>query len=444
MSQCVKPNVRALATRVIASIDSLVSDQLDAILHHPRFQALESSWRGLQLLVSDTPKNRRTRIAMLNVTWAEVCRDMERSLEWDQSLLFWKLHTSEFDMPGGEPYGILICNFDISHKNAVDIRTLRKMSAVAEASFCTLVFAGKAELFGLDSFSEMHPSLTQQQLFREPQYQLWNSLRKDTSSRFLAFILPRVLLRKPWSLYGARRGRFPFQEHCEKHDDFLWGHPGFVLARVLLREFEEVGWFAHIRGAPRDTLAGGIVTQILPEIAVDKADDTVSIMPTCELAITDNMERNLSECGLITLVQCWQTPFNAFYSLPSLYSPRRTDDQQVDQNERIASQVQNVLCASRFAHYIKVIMREKIGSFTTAEECQKFIHEWLREYSVGGEEIPWSTKARYPLRKFKVDVREKPASPGHFLCDVMLMPHYQYDGLVGEVKLTTELGGPKQ
>jgi type VI secretion system protein ImpD len=302
-----------------------------------------------------------------------------------------------------------------------------------------VVFRADAQLFGMDSFADLHPSITPQRLFREPEYRLWQLLRKDTASRFLAFAMPGVLLRKPWGMMGVRRGRFPYREQCSAEEDFLWGHPGFVLARILLREFEEVGWFAHIRGAPRDTLAGGIVASVLPSIQVDMTEDLVSVIPPTELAVTDGMERDLSECGLIALTQCWQTPYTAFFSLPSLYSPEKTNDNQNADDERIASQMQNILCASRFAHYIKVLMREKVGSFLTASECQNFMEDWLAQYCTTGDNLNWSTKARYPLRSIRVDVRDKPMAPGHFVCDIHLAPHYQYDGLVSEVKLTTEI-----
>lgn len=432
-------DTKALLSTLIARIDALVSEQLDNIIHHPRFQQLEAAWRGLHLLVYETPRKRRTKIVLLNVSWSEITRDMERSLEWDQSLLFHKLHTSEFDMPGGEPYGVVICNYRISHRNASDLRTLKRMAAVAQASFCTLLFPAHPELFGMDSFRDLHPSLSPRRLFREDEYRLWGLLRKDPASRFMAFLLPGILLRKPWGLDSVRRARFPYREQCRYHEDFLWGHPGFILARILLREFEEVGWFAHIRGAPRDTLAGGIVSGVLPEITVDSTDPLVSVLPSTQISITDSMERKLSECGLVSLSHCWQTPFSAFFSLPSLHEPELSKDSRDNDNQRIASQVQNILCASRFAHYIKVLMREKVGSYTTAEDCQAFLQDWLTEYSTGGDNLNWVTKARYPLRHIDVRVRDKPMSPGHYLCDIQLAPHYQYDGLVGEVKLTTEI-----
>ncbi len=436
-------DLRGRVAALIAGIDELLARQLDAILHHSDFKQLESAWRGLQLLVDGAPRGRRCRICVLDVSWPEIIRDMERALEVDQSAMFWKLYTTEFDMPGGEPFGVVLCNFDISHKRAADIRTLRRLANIAEAAFCTLLFPASPALFGMDRFADFHPSIDPRKLFGDAEYRMWQQMRADTSSRFLGFLLPHVLLRKPWGMTGPRRGGFPYRETCRDTSELLWGNSGFALIRILLREFEDVGWFAHIRGAPRDTLAGGILADVLPVIPVDSCDDLVSVLPATDLVISDEQERNLADCGFIPLVHCWQTAYCAFFSLPSLYRPRKTDNEVRDKNDRIASQIQNILCASRFAHYIKVMMRDKIGSFLNADQCQTFMEDWLSDYCIAGDNLPWSTQARFPLKAAQLQVREKPAEPGHYLCDIHLVPHYQYDGMVGEIQLTTELAQPR-
>ena len=430
------------AGQLVAKIDQLLNRQLDAILQHPRLQSLEANWRGLQQLVERMPRgNRRCRVAMLSVTWNEISRDLERSLEFDQSALFWLLYTTEFDMPGGEPFGVMICNYEVNHRSATDLRTLRKMAVVAEAAFCMLLFPTSPVLFGMDELADLHPSVKPQSLFLSNEYTSWRSLRDEASSRFLCFLLPRILLRKPWSEDGLRRGRFPYREHCSRSRDHLWGHPGFALAAVLLREFEEVGWFAHIRGAPRDTLAGGIVTDLFPVRRVDHCDDQFSVMPALETVITDIMESDLADCGFVVLSHCWQTSFAAFLSLPSLFRLQLRDADESAENERIGAQVQNILCASRFAHYIKVMMRDKVGTYLTAEVCEHDLHDWLNGYCAGGENLDWKTRARFPLRNASVQVRDNPMSPGHLLCNISLSPHYQFDGLVGEINLTTQISG---
>lgn len=360
-------------------------------------------------------------------------------MEFDQSALFYKVYTSEFDMPGGEPFGVMICNFNVSHKSAADLRALRRMSAIAEAGFCSLLFPAPAEMFGMDSFNDLHPSTSVRQIFNSDEYRLWNAFRREPSCRFLGFLLPRVMLRKPWALHTYRRGAFPYRESCTQQSQVLWGHPGFALAKILLREFEEVGWFAHIRGAPRDTLSGGVVAGFLPDLPVDPDESLFSVLPVTEAVITDSLERDFSENGFITLVQCWQTPYSAFFSLPSVFAVEDKTSREATTNIKIGSQVQNVLCASRFAHYIKVMMRDKVGSFFTAGECEEFLQEWLMKYCISGANLDWSTKARYPLRDSKVSVSEQPMSPGSYTCEILISPHYQYDGLVGEIRLTTEL-----
>jgi len=435
-----RPDALAVASRLLAHIDRLLCRQLDAVMHHPRFQELEAAWRGLRLLINHLPRgSRRCRVKLLNASWSEVTRDLERSLEFDLSALFWHVYTTEFDMPGGEPLGIIICNYRISHRNAADIRALRRMASVAESAFCTMVFPAEPALFGMDGFADLHPSLKPQSLFRSEEYISWRSLRDEPASRFLAFLMPRVLMRRPWAEERLRRGRFPYQEACRQIDDYLWGHPGFALASVLLREFDEVGWFAHVRGAPRDTLAGGIVTGLFPLRPVDACDVEFSVLPVLETVISDMMERDLADSGFVVLMHCWQTACAAFLSLPSLYRLQLSDRDAGAENERIGAQVQNVLCASRFAHYIKVMMREKVGSFLTPRVCEDELREWLNGYCAGGENLDWATRARFPLRSASVDVREKPMSPGHMLCNIALSPHYQFDGLVGEINLTTEI-----
>ncbi|MEM6483563.1 MAG: type VI secretion system contractile sheath large subunit [Pseudomonadota bacterium] len=428
----------ARVAQLIAKIDELLTLQLDKILHHARFQELESAWRGLEMLTREVPRARRTKICLLDLSWAELRKDLERSIDFDQSGIFWLLHTTEFDMPGGEPFGVVVCNYRVSQRSQADIRALRRLATTAEAAFCVMLFPALPELFGMDQYSDFHPSVRLSELFSQDEYRHWQSLRSLPSSKFLAFVLPSVLMREPWGENGQRRGRFPYKEACHRSDDYLWGNPCFVLAGVLLREFEETGWFSHVRGAPRDTLTGGIASGVLPQRRVDRCDEHFSVLPPEAIVVTDSMERKLSECGFISLAHCWQTALSAFLSLPSVYKLQLEPGAEHADSERIGSQTQNVLCASRFAHYVKVIMRDKVGSFLTAEACEEFLLEWLQEYCVGGENLDWETRARFPLRSAAVTVRDKPASPGYLMCDIALTPHYQYDGLVGELSLTTE------
>ncbi len=429
----------ALIASTIARIDQLIAAQVNAILHHPRFQQLESAWRGVQLLVKEQRAAAKyVKIRLLDASWPEIVRDIERSLDVDQSALFARIYSNEFDMPGGEPYGVLLCHYWIDHRRPADIATLKGLANIAAAAFCPFFFPTSPSLFGVESFHEL-TTTNLDQLFRHADYAGWNQLRKMEDAQFLAFILPGLLLRAPWGEHRPIIGKLRFKEQIERHQDLLWGHPGLALAQVLIREFDQVGWFAHIRGAPRDTLAGGVVTQP-PTLAKQVPDAALSHLPATEIVLTDSTERELNSQGLIALTHCWNTPYCAFVHLPSLHASTTDGKRPENSSQRISAQIQNILCASRFAHYIKVMMRDKVGTFASAVECETHLSRWLEQYAIANDSADWSTQARYPLRMFRVEVYEDQWRAQHYLCNIYLTPHYQIDGVVSEIKLTTELG----
>lgn len=428
-----------LLTTLIARIDQLIEAQVNAILHHERFQQLESAWRGLQLLLLEQKATSKyIKVRILDASWHEVSRDIERALNFDQSLVFSKIYTHEFDMPGGEPFGVMLCNYTIDHRKPGDILTLRGLAAVAAASFCPFFLPAPPSLLGLEKFSDLESTFSLDRLFQSPEYIGWKQLRKLEDTRFLGFVLPGILMRVPWGIMLPVTGRLRFREQIQSHRDLLWGHAGFALGQVLIREFDQVGWFAHIRGAPRDTLAGGVVTQ-LTGMSQKAGIAALTVAPSTEVVITDTKERELANHGLIALAHCWNTPFCAFFNLASLYESEATDNTRHNSNTRISGQIQNILCASRIAHYIKVMMRDKVGSFMTAQDCEEYLAKWLEKYSIANDSAEWSTQARYPLRMFRVEVSEDPWRTQHFLCNIFLTPHYQVDGIVSEIKLSTEL-----
>ena len=430
--------LKARVTCLLVGIDRLIARQLDVILHHPRFQQVESGWRGLHMLAAQSKGYRNVRIRMLDIDWHEIVRDLDRALEFDQSGLFQKVYTEEFDMPGGEPYGVMICDYLVSHTNANDMRAIQKLSDVAAAAFCPFLFPVHPNLLGLESFADMHAGTNIGAIFKNIPYIPWMKLRRLESCRFVGFVMPRILMRPLWQSAKLRNCSLTYSETVTHPAHYLWGNPCFALGCVLLREFEQVGWFAHIRGAPRDTLGGGVVVD-LPDIILSQDDFMLAPLPPVEMVITDAKERELSENGFICLSQCWSTGCAAFYSYPALYEPKSDGRNGVDSDDRIASQMQNVLCASRFAHYIKVIMRDKVGSLLSAADCQHYLENWLLRYAIGNDDMDWSMQARYPLRGVQVEIIEDPWRVSHYICNVTLMPHYQADGLVSEIKLTTEL-----
>ena len=429
--------------REIAYIDELINEQLNLILHHEKLQKLEASWRGLAMLCKSAAEFNNTWVKFLDISWAEVSKDIGRSMEFDQSHLFHKIYSTEFGMPGGKPYGVIIGDYEISHRPSKnhpydDISTLTVLAQVAAASFAPYITAASAEFFGLDNLQEMNGTIQFEKIFQQEEYIKWRAFRDQEDSRFVGLTLPRVLMRSPYTARTTGFHGLNYKEVIDSNDDYCWGNASYAFATVLIREFGNVGWFSHIRGVPRDYLGGGLVSELNPyHFKTDK--EGIAIKPLSNVVITDHLERRLSELGLIPACQCYDTPFLAFHSNQSTQKPKIYDDKEATINAKLSGMLQHILCASRFAHFIKVMIRDKTGSFMTADQVQKYIERWLHTYTSGSDSGGWDIQARYPLRDSEVIVRERLDKPGSYSSVIHLKPHYQLDQMVSELKLTTEL-----
>ena len=431
--------------RSIADIDELINEQLNAIIHNEKFQKLEASWRGLWFLVLQVESAHNIKIKVLDASWADVTKDIARALEFDHSQLFHKIYSEEYGTPGGEPYGVLVGDYEISHRVSDkhphdDIATLEGLAQIAAASFSPFIASASSELFGLDEFSTLGQPLNLQAIFAQQEYIKWRALRDKADSRFVGLILPRILMRLPYrTTKGSYNGLY-FRENSATagNENYLWGNAAYAFAGILIREFTNVGWFGHIRGVPRNQVGGGLIAT-LPVDYFDTDADGIVNKPVADVVITDRLEREISDLGLIPLCQCYGTPFAAFYNNQSVQMPKRQDSKEANVNAKLSSMLQHVLCGSRVAHYIKVMIRDKIGSFITAAECEDFLQKWLHQYTTGREDLEWEEQARYPLREAAVRVQEHPDKPGIFLCVIHLKPHYQLDQMVSELELVTEL-----
>lgn len=431
--------------RSISDIDHLINDQLNVIIHDPQFQTLEASWRGLWYLANEADGNRNIKIKVLDINWQEVSRDISRALEFDQSQLFKKIYSEEYGTPGGEPYGVIIGDYEISHKPSAthsydDIATLEGISQVAAAAFAPFLAAASPQLFGLDDFATLGHPLDLHSIFAQKEYIKWRALRSKPDSQFVGLTMPHILMRLPYrTTPGSYRGIF-FHEQVgsRERENYCWGNAAYAFAAVLIREFASVGWFGHIRGVPRNQIGGGLLSN-LPCDSFDIDADYIAYKPVTDVIVTDLKERELSDLGFIPLCQCYDTAFAAFYSNQSLRKPEHTTSNEGMINARLAAMLQHVLCGSRIAHYIKVIIRDKVGSFITAEECEDHLREWLFKYTTGREDLEWEEQARYPLREAAVSVKDHPEKPGDYVCVIHLRPHYQLDHLVSELELVTEL-----
>ena len=445
-------NIKELKTRndiitvidqTIATIDQSINNQLNDIIHHPALQKLEASWRGLWYLTIQLEGAKNIKIKMLDISWAETVKDIARAMEFDQSQLFQKIHNEGYGIAGGEPFGVLIGDYEISHRPSAqqphdDLATLDGISQIAAASFAPFITAASYELFGLDDFSELSSSLNLETIFSQKEYTKWHALRENLDMRFVGLTLPKILLRRPYqSKTGSYKGIF-FYEQCHHKEHYLWGNASYGFAAILIREFASVGWFGHIRGVPRNQIGGGILTTLPTDFFTSDADH-IAYKPVADIVITDTLERDISDLGLIPLCQCFQTPFAAFYSNQSLHKPKRQQTRDADINVKLSAMLQHVLCGSRIAHYLKVMIRDKVGSFISASECEDYLRRWLFKYTTGREDLEWEEQARYPLREAAVQVKEHPSKPGQFLCVLHLRPHYQLDQMVSELELATEL-----
>jgi len=443
-SLCKNEVVRLLG-RDIARLDALLSRQVNAILHHPRFQRLEASWRGLHYMTQQAEGVENVKIRVLSVAWIELARDLERAIEFDQSQLFRKVYGDEFGISGGEPFGLLVGDYEIHPRPSADhpvddVAALAGVAQVAAAAFAPFVAGGHPSMFGLDRFSELEQPLNIAKTFDQLEYLKWNTFRQSEDSRFVGLAVPRVLRRLPYDDDGSRADGFRFREDVAgpDHSAYLWGNAAYAFAAVVLRAFAQTGWLAGIRGVERDVSKGGLAPD-LPVHCFSTDRSGVALKCSTDVVITDSQEKELSESGFMALCHCADTDCSAFYGNQSVQIPKHYDDLAATMNARISSMLQYMLCVSRFAHYLKVAARDKIGSFAEAHECEDYLNHWLQRYVTSDSEASPEVKAKYPLRAASVQVRGHPGKPGSYLCIAHLWPHFELDELTSTLRVTTEL-----
>jgi len=414
--------------RLIAGIDRMLSIQVDEILHHPRFQRLEASWRGILWLCRMGDGIKAVKIKVWNFSWRDLGRDLERAIEFDQSETFDRIYTKEFDQPGGEPYGLIVADYEPS-KHPKDLETLRALAGVVAAPHAPTVMGCSPAMFGIDRFRELVPTIDLDGMFKRPEFAAWRSLRAGTEdTRYLGIVFPRVLMRLPYRPDGSRADGFVYREsaHADEARQWLWGSAAYAFAAVSIRCFATYAWFGDIRGAGRDRTGGGLVDELpLPWFTTDRPG--VAPRHPVETILTERQERELSEQGFIPLMTARLTSFVVFNSNQSVWMPTRYDKAAARANARLSSMLQQIMCASRFAHYIKVIARDIIGATTTPEECQKRLSNWIYNYTMADTDTSLEMKAKYPLNKAQIEIRELPGKPGHYALIARLQPQFQLD-----------------
>ena len=434
----------------VAQIDQWLNDQINAILHHPQFQKLEASWRGLQYLtdmVDDEADRETVHIRVLNASWRDVERDIERAIEFDSSELFKKIYEEEFGTAGGKPYGVLIGDYEI-HPNPTrhhphrDLDTLQGLAGIAAAAFCPFIAGVSPTMFGLDDFSGLEHVENLRSGFDQAEFTQWHAFRQQEDARFVGLVLPRVLMRLPYETYDARADGFCFREEVGGKDrrKYLWGNASYAFAEVLIRAFADCGWLAQIRGVQRNVIGGGLVSRLpVHHFGTDRFG--VAPKSSSDCIVTDRQEAELTNLGFIPLTQCHDTDLSAFYSNQTVQKPKVYEDDAATRNAKISGMLQYILCVSQFAHALKVIARDKVGTYDDHEQVERYLNDWIHDYVTPDERAKAETKAARPLRQAEIQLRDDPSKPGSYRCTFKLWPHYQLDDLVATVRMSTTIEG---
>jgi len=422
----------------IAEIDDLLSAQVNEILHDAEFQKLESSWRGLSYLVFNTETSTRLKLRLLNITKGELLKDLEKAVEFDQSALFKKVYEEEYGTFGGFPYSCLIGDFDFG-RHPQDIALLEKVSNVAAAAHAPFIAAASARMFDLDAFTDLGVPRDLSKIFESLELVKWRSFRASEDSRYVSLCLPRVLLRLPYGPDTVPVEGLSFVEDTDgsDHEKYLWGNPAYILAQRITSAFAQYGWTAAIRG-----VEGGGKVEGLPAHTFRTDEGDIALKCPTEVAITDRREKELNDLGFITLVHCKNTDYAAFFGGQTTNKPKAYNLAAANANARISSMLPYILSASRFAHYIKAIMRDKVGSFMTRENVQVYLNTWIMGYVLGKDDAGQPLKAQYPLRDARIDVTDIPGKPGSYNAVVFLRPHFQLEELTASIRLVAELPPP--
>nr|WP_198373113.1 type VI secretion system contractile sheath large subunit [Roseomonas rosulenta] len=437
--------------RDIAALDRLIATQLDAILHHDRLRRLEGSWRALAWLAERIPFGARIKLRVLAARWAELCRDFERALEFDQSALFKMVYEGEFGTPGGEPFGMLVADYEVRHAPGPgsptdDVAGLDGLAGVAAAAFAPAAIAAHPALLGFDTWSGLGAAADLTDVLRAADRTRWRSLQGREDSRFLSVVLPRALGRAPWPDDGTRADRFRYREHAPGSESRVWMNVGYALAAAAVRAFARSAWPADVRGAAVNRDPSGGVIEGLPAERLPGDPRDAPLRPPVEVALTDDQERQAVEAGFVPFIGLELLAEGSFAATPSIHRPpRMTGDTAMaaNANQRLSAQFNAMLCVSRFAHCVKLMGRDMVGSFKTADDIERRLQRWLQGFTnisaAGGE-----TGARYPLRDARVEVAEKPGQPGVYGCTIMLQPHYQLDEVGAAFRLVTDLQAARQ
>jgi type VI secretion system protein ImpC len=436
---------KSLTVTINAAIDAIdvaLSTQLSAIMQEKKFNKLEGSWRGLHHTVMNSETSSQLKIRVLNISKKEIYKDLEKAVEFDQSQTFKKIYESEFGTAGGEPYAALIGDYEFSsHPNDVDL--LSNISNIAAAGFCPFIAATAPEMFGFESFAELSKPRDLEKIFDSSEYVKWRSFRDSDDSRFVTLTMPRVLARLPYGQDTKPIEAFNFEEGTltddgrqlqGKHDNYCWMNAAYAMGATLARSFAENGWCTSIRGAE-----GGGKVEGLPSHTFVSDDGDIDQQCPTEIGITDRREAELSKLGFLPLCHYKNTDYAVFFGAQTTQKPKKFDDPDVTANYEISARLPYIMATARIAHFLKVMGRDKIGSFIEASEAEEWLNKWINNYVNNSSDSSAEMKARYPLREAKVEVKEVPGQPGVYSAIAHLCPWLQMEELSASLRLVAKI-----
>ena len=435
-------NVGKTITNAMGAIDAAMSTQLAAIMHHSDFQKLEGSWRGLHHLIMNSETGSQLKIRVMNIGKRELFKDLDKAVEFDQSQIFKKIYEAEFGSPGGEPYGALIGDYEFTN-HPEDIDTLSKMSQVAAAGFAPFLSAADPKLLGMESYSELSKPRDLEKIFLDETYAKWRSFRDSDDSRFAVLTMPRSLSRLPYGKNTKVVDEFDFEEVelDEKgnskpvaHSNYAWMNSSYVLGTQMTSAFSKFGWCTAIRGAEN----GGKVEGLPAHIFTADDGDQAMKCPT-EIAITDRREAELSKLGFLPLCHYKNTDYAVFFGAQTVQKSKKYDKPEATANAAISARLPYIMATSRIAHFLKVIARDKIGSFMERQDCEDWLKRWIANYVSTDPHPSDDVKARYPLAEAEIKVEDIPGSPGSYNAVAHLRPWLQLEELTTSLRLVAKI-----
>jgi type VI secretion system protein ImpC len=412
---------------------------LNEVMHAPEFQRREATWRGLHYLVQQSETGTMLKIRTFNISKKDLLKDLERAAEFDQSAMFKQIYEGEYGVFGGAPFGLLVGDYEFGN-HPQDLTLLEKMSNVAAAAHAPFISAADAKMFGLEGFGQLGEPRDLAKIFESVEYAKWKSFRESEDSRYVGLCLPHTLMRLPYGDKTRRTEGFRYEEDVDgrDHKKYLWGNAAYAMGARITDAFAKCGWLASIRG-----VQGGGLVEGLPTHTFHTDEGDIALKCPTEVAITDRREKEFSDLGFIPLVHCKGRDFAAFFATQSCQKAKLYNKDEANANARLSTQLQYILCVSRFSHYLKAMARDRIGSFTSRNECERWLNDWINTYvHPSPENAGQASLAAKPLAEARIDVREVKGRPGHYEAVAYLKPHYQLEALSVSMRLVAELPQP--